>query len=192
MPTHKYITDEALALLTEIGFPAEPLMRGDLRVSHSRHHVLIVNINGCVVLDPDAFTFKLCTSIGVYEDVKIPVRIVAQRKRFWRKTVMRWYMKAILSLSEIRRRREKEESDKRMERERILSRLAQHIPSDLDVSPEQVFEVLPMRLDEEDNLDTVNYSHHVRLDIENEPNSTRIAQMARLVVFLRRENIKYS
>lgn len=195
MPTYKYITDEALSLLTEIGFPAEPLMRGEHQVPHSRHRALIVSIDGFAVRDPEAstFTFRLYSSVsGAYSDLKIPSRIVSQAKPFWKKSVMRWYTKAVFSLAEARRRHEKEESDRRMERERILNQMAQHIPPDLDVTPEQLFEVMPMRIDEEDNLDTAQYSHHIRVDIEQEDNPTRIAQMARLVAFLRREKIKYA
>lgn len=193
MPAYKYITDEAFALLTEIGFPAEPLMRGEHQVPHSRHRSLIASFDGCAVLDPEAFTFRLFSSVsGAYSDLRIPSRIVAQRKPFWKKTVMRWYTKAVFSLADARRREEQREAEARQERERVLAAMAQHIPADVNVSPEQLFEVMPMRIDEEDNLDTAHYSHHIRVDIEQEDNPTRIAQMARLVAFLRREKIKYS
>lgn len=193
MPAHKYITDEALALLTEIGFPADKLSRGEHNIPHNHHPSLVVSFDGRAVLDPDAFTFRLSSSASrAYSDLKIPSRLVSQAKPFWKKTVMRWYTKAVFSLGEMRRRREESETNKRIERERILSQMALHIPPDLGVTPEQVFEVMPMRIDEEDDLDTLNYSHHIRVDVEQEPNPTRIAQMARLVAFLRRENIKYS
>lgn len=193
MPAHKYITDEAFALLTEIGFPAEPLMRGEHQVPHSRHRALIVSFDGCAVLDPETFTFRLFSSVsGAYSDLRIPSRIVAQRKPFWKKTVMRWYTKAVFSLAEARRREEQRETEKRQERERVLAAMAQHIPADVNVMPERVYDMLPMHFDSHDELSPSSYMmNSIRLDLHGLPNEQSIPMVARVLAFLEKEKIPF-
>lgn len=193
MPTHKYITDEAFSLLTEIGFPAEPLMRGDHQVPHSHHRALIASFDGFAVLDPEAFTFRLfCSASGAFSDLRIPSRIVAQRKPFWKKTVMRWYTKAVFTLAETRRRTEQRETEARQQHERVLAAMAQYIPADVAVTPERVHNLMPMFFDGHDELSPSSYMmNSIRLDLHGLPNEMRIPMVARLLAFLETEKIPF-
>ena len=178
--------EKVIQLLAQLGFPEERLKQGDWHVQHCTHSDLLVSL----VEHGTSFRLKYVGPRNPNDPV-IRTRTISAANRYWEKSVTRWYQGAVLALSDMKRKKEDAETLVKQEHERLLTTINDLIPAGVDVTAEELHSFVPMRVREEGVLESAQYYNAVKLHLNGVTAGELVSLLARLKVFLKKENIPH-